>query len=184
MQSIQTSPIGDKMSAALKENISEIKRGRPAVMDAETEALFICSGLFSKDSPRRSKMNVYYRQRAVSVLGGCDYKWLVDERMIMLEGDKHWKPTILTELGRIEDEDDMRAVAERLCEMKPTTRDAVLMVRSLRTGGLPAGDTLQLANEIIQTINRYLHSHVGVTREGIFDALRTAAASIDESGIK
>lgn len=181
------------MSTAIKENISENevspigdksgRRGRPALMNAATEAAYVALGLFASSAPARSKANVHYRQRAMSVLGD-NFKWLFDAEKIMVEGGgEHWKPTILIELGRIEDEGAMKAVATQLCELKPNTRDAVLMVRRLRTGGLPDSDALQLTNEIISTINRYLRGHSKVTKGDIQSALRTAWASVDESGI-
>jgi hypothetical protein len=166
----------------LTENISETKAGRPSLMGVEQEAFLIASGLVTNSTPRRSKMNVFYRQRAVGILFEGDYKWLFDEEKIMADGgDKHWKPTILTELGRIENDDDLRAVASQLCERKPATRDAVLMVRTFRTGGLPVGDSIQLANEVIQTINRYRHSHADVTKQDVVDALEAVSTSVDES---
>ena len=170
------------MSAVITENISETKSGRPPLMSVEQEAFLTACGLFTNSTTRRSKMNVFYRQRAVSILSEGDYKWLFDEEKVMSDGgDKYWKPTILTELGRIENDDDLRAVASQLCERKPATRDAVLMVRTFRTGGLPAGDSIQLANEIIQTINRYRHSHADVTKQDVVDALEAVRASVDKS---
>jgi hypothetical protein len=179
------------MSAVITENISEttasneavfIGRGRPSLMSVEQEAVFTALGLFTDSTPRRSKMNVFYRHRALGILSEGDYKWLFDEEKVMADGGgKHWKPTILTELGRIENDDDLRAVASELCERKPATRDAVLMVRTFRTGGLPAGDSIQLANEIVQIVNRYRHSHAGVTKQDVVDALEAVRASVDKS---
>ncbi len=170
------------MSEVITENISETKTGRPSLMSVEQEAVFTALGLFTDSTPRRSKMNVFYRQRALGIICDGDYTWLFDKEKIMTDGgDKYWKPTILMELGRIENDDDLRAVASQLCERKPATRDAVLMVRTFRTGGLPAGNTLQLTNEIIQIINRYLQTHADVTKQDVLAALRTATAKVDES---
>jgi hypothetical protein len=170
------------MSTAITENISETKNGRPSLMSVEQEAFLTACGLFTNSTPRRSKMNVFYRQRALGIICDGDYKWLFDKEKIMTDGsDKYWKPTILTELGRIENDDDLRAVASQLCERKPATRDAVLMVRAFRTGSLPAGNALQLTNEIIHTINRYLQTHADVLKQDVLDALRTATANVDES---
>lgn len=171
------------MSQAISEKFSENRRGRPVVMSAEDEAILNAFGLFTECHTRRSKLNVFYRQRAIGILKDGDYKWLFDESAIMkgTDGKKHIQPTILTELGRIDDDEAMRDVALQICKLKPKTRDAVLMIRRVRTGGLPLGDALQLANKIIHTINQYLHGHAGVTKEQVFDALATAKQSVDES---
>lgn len=165
----KTSPIGEKSD----------RRGRPRVLSPEVEAAFSAIGMFTECKTRRSRLNIYYRTKAMGVLKE-GFEWLFDGKKVAA-GVQAWKPTILIELGRIEDEELMRAMAEQLCELKPSTRDAVLMVRRLRTGGLPAGDALQLANEIIATVNRYIRSHANVTKDDLRSALATAAASVNES---
>jgi hypothetical protein len=168
------------------ENISETKRGRPAVVSAELEATFTALGLFTNCHTRRSKVNVFYRQRALSVLRDGDFKWLFDEVAIMAEtgGDKHWRPVILTELGRIEDEDAMQRIAAELCETKPKTRDAVLMVRRWRTGSDDAaGDPLKLANEVIASVNDFMKRFPKTSKEQVKSALLTALDSVQQASI-
>ena len=164
------------------ENISENRRGRPLAMTVEQESVLAACGVFDRCFTRRSKMNVFYRQRALGVLDK-DYKWLFDAEKIMgsTDSDKHWQPTILVELGRIDDEETMRAVAAQICEMKPKTTVAVQMIRRFRVGGLPVADSLQLANAIIRTINEYLHSHVGASKKHVDEALATAQGMVAES---
>jgi hypothetical protein len=45
-----------------------------------------------------------------------------------------WKASILVELGRIEDIQEMLNIAAEICELKPKTKAAILMVRGLRLG--------------------------------------------------
>ena len=110
------------------------KRGRPRLMDAEQEA-FLRNLFGSEVHTRRGLQNVFYRQLAFSVLGKHDeFKWLCDSEA-MGRGDLDcWKPSILVELGRIEDIQEMLNIATEICELKPKTKAAILMVRGLRLG--------------------------------------------------
>ena len=67
----------------------------------------------------------------------------------------------------------MKAVAQRICELKPKTKEAVVMIRRLRVGQKPV-DVLQLANEIIALVNNFIRRYPGATKEQILDALHTA----------
>jgi hypothetical protein len=110
------------------------KRGRPRLMSTEYEKML--RGLFGHEvRTQRGLHNVYYRQRALSVLGQYnEFKWLCDPEK-MERGDLDcWKPSILVELGRIEDIQEMLNIATEICELKPKTKAAILMVRGLRLG--------------------------------------------------
>ena len=119
------------------ESISEAaskKRGRPRLMDDEQEA--ILRGLFGDEvHTTRGLHNVFYRQMAFQFLGKHDeFKWLCDSEA-MERGDLDcWKPSILVELGRIEDVQEMFNIATEICELKPKTKAAILIVRGLRLG--------------------------------------------------
>jgi ribosomal protein S18 len=177
------------MSQVLKEIFSETKKGRPSVLSSEMESLFRAQGLYDGRYSRRSKLNVYYRQRALVALifqneGAEDagtFAWLADGEKMKRSEPHAWRQTILSELGRIEDEEMMRAVATQICELKPKTKDAVLMIRRFRVGELPAADSLQLANAIIQTLNTYMSSHSKMTPAQVSQALATAQRKVDES---
>ena len=45
-----------------------------------------------------------------------------------------WQPTILIELGRIENVETMRLVAAVICKMKPKAKDGAALVRCIRLG--------------------------------------------------
>jgi hypothetical protein len=110
------------------------KRGRPRLMDAEEEA-FLRNLFGSEVRTQRGLHNVFYRQLAFGVLGKHDeFKWLCDP-VKMERGDPDcWKASILVELGRIEDIQEMLNIAAEICELKPKTKAAILMVRGLRLG--------------------------------------------------
>ena len=63
--------------------------------------------------------------------------------------------TILAELGRIDDEQAREVMALYLCEHKPTTRQAVALIRQYRLGTRPQGSPRQLA-AVIQRADRHL----------------------------
>ncbi|QDT54288.1 hypothetical protein Pan44_23160 [Caulifigura coniformis] len=56
----------------------------------------------------RTYQNYHYRDRTLHVIDGLDCDWL------------RWKPTLLTELGRLDDDDVIRDVALQLCREKPS----------------------------------------------------------------
>ena len=67
-------------------------------------------------------MDAWYRERAVAVLGGA----------------QRLSPTVLTELGRFEDDGKLREAAENLAEESPpTARAAVRLLRAWRLGRDP-----------------------------------------------
>lgn len=168
-----------EMSAGVSENFSESKTGRPTVISDTEAATYRALGLLDGTHSRRSLLNVHYRQRALSLLVDFDsFQWLIDGDKMRRGEANAWRQTILTELGRIADEETMRAVALQLCALKPKTKDAVLMVRSFRKGGKPKADALQLANEIIGKVNDYLQRHSDASEELILDAFNTAIVQI------
>src|SRR5437016_4668522 len=116
-------------TAAITENSSEKpKRGRPRLYPAAYEAVFRIDA-----KHHRSGTNGFYRSHALNALGfGQDdvsaearerYSWLFD-----LQADS-MKRTILAELGQVGNAEAIRTYAGQLCEMKPKTREAVLMLR-------------------------------------------------------
>ncbi len=135
------------------ENFSETpKRGRPRAFAPYTEALadILTGGL---PATPRHRQNLLYRQRAaVRLLDDNRFTWLIDR-----EG-KRVKSTILAELGRIEDEQQMREVAESLCSLRPSTSDAVALIRGFR-GVQQKGSAGALAGLIRQQVMRYWNAH-------------------------
>jgi hypothetical protein len=132
----------------------------------------------------RSRQNVHYRERALLRLGfgkEAGFQWLADfERM--KAGKPHaWRKTILAELGRIEDEDDFRAIALRICELKPKTHDAVAMIRDARFGRHRVGRPDDLANELVSCINDYMTRKRATEWLGVIEALEIALLRVRET---
>lgn len=164
---------------AISEESSEKRgRGRPPLFSAMYESYMPMMGA---KGCRRSCANLFYRMRAFGRLfvsdGDLDearierFRWLFDNT----SEQSGRKQSILAELGRIEDPDLLTEVADLLCERQPKARDAVALVRRIRLGRIPPGDTLQLANEIITTINAYLARYPDTSDAQVMDALVTAA---------
>ena len=110
----------------------------------------------------RHLVNVAYMQRALALLEGTpDLQWLFDPAAMM--ADKHepckpaFRPGILAELGRIDDPEDMRALALQLCELKPKTHDAVAMLRQWRTGKVPKAQvSVKLDCRALEQLDRFI----------------------------
>jgi hypothetical protein len=93
----------------------------------EIERQLRSRGLLERDKTRRHHLNVYYGQRAMAYLvevGETSFRWLFDRDAMRAGGRATWRKTILAELGRIEDEAAMLAMARLICEQKPKTRVA------------------------------------------------------------
>ncbi len=158
--------MSDGISAKSADNQPKQKRGRPRGIEAEWGAQSIAAmerlGLFAGAKSRRGRDTVLYRQRAVHfVVRAKDdrLKWLLDEDKIDKEEDG-WKPSVLSELGRIDNPDEMLSVALAVCEARPSVGDAVRMVKRYRLGGaVKQGNSAELTDAIIGTVNRYLKEH-------------------------
>jgi hypothetical protein len=83
-----------------------------------------------------------------------------------------WQKTILIELGRIEDDEDLLAAARELCKRKPKVREAVALVRRWRLGKArkPARPH-DLMMQLARAIDRYRSLHPDATRQLIEQAL-------------
>jgi hypothetical protein len=124
------------------------QRGRPR--KAELEASRQDPALAGK--ARRTRENAVYAARAERLLDRPEHepwvRWLFEPR----------KPTILAELGRIEDDLFLVEQAEWICEQQPWTHDAVALLRPDRTGRewwkRRRADE-ELADRLLAEINRY-----------------------------
>jgi hypothetical protein len=165
----------------ISETISEKRRrGRPPRYRPETMTLVgsFCPWVQTV----RGRQNKYYESLALQVLREePGLEWLRD-RDAMRQGKLHaYRPTLLQELGRIEDAETIKAVARRLCERKPTTRDAVATIRHFRTGQQPAGNPDDLTDRLMTLIDAYLGSHAGVDQAMILEALTRTARAVESS---
>ena len=150
----------------ISETVSEKNRGRPPVMDKE--ALEMVAFVAPDVKTHRGKLNIFYRQRAVFVLVyDPRFSWIVDEKK-MLAGTGEWKQGILSELGRIENKEDMKLMALEICKLKPKTKAAVAIIRRWRTGKESTGS---IDKTIVRAINSYIERYPETPWTEVEDAL-------------
>src|SRR5438046_2660601 len=98
------------------ENTQKRKRGRPRRLSGLSQEFsdFLMSQVphLTEAKTRRHHQNVACRQRALHYLfQDQQFAWLCDEKA-MVEGEAHaWRPSILAELGRIPDTEEMKRAA-------------------------------------------------------------------------
>jgi hypothetical protein len=142
--------------------------------------------LFPDIGSRRHLQNVACRQRALALLSEDPaYRWLCDPEAMQAKprpsAQKSWRPTILAELGRIPGDEDLKAMAGQICQLKPKTRDAVLLIRGWRKGKESPGNARQLAAALVACINDYLKRHPSTTWSIVRAALDAAGDAVDQS---
>ena len=168
----------EQSSEAIAENTPRRKRGRPVI---HPEQLLNLARRYSGASTVRGRQNFLYMTRAIRVLGYApDFYWLVGTREEINAGKKVFRNTILVELGRVEDEDDLRVIAREVCEIKPRCKDALVMIRRWRTGKTLTGDVLSLTKAIIQTVEDYCAARSDTTLQIVLAALANAADAFKE----
>ena len=163
------------------ENVSEIsKRGRvPFSVDAEL--LAINEAAFNATT-QRGKLDIYYRLKALSILGNDPrVSWICDAAKLKTGEKSAWKPGILSELGKIEDKENMLSIALDICELKPKTKDAIRMIRRTRLGPSKPGTVAGVHGAIINAINRYLSEHPDTSWDIIEEALDLMTETIQKS---
>ena len=154
--------------------------GRPSVIPPELErAIEMACNPEAKS--RRSLVNTWYRNVAMSRMidvPGMD--WLFDPTRSE-RGEDAWQPTILTELGRIEDDTEFFRLARLLCERKPKVKDAVVWIRAARSGSRPKGNAEKLAEMLYRIVDEYERHHE-VTSEVLLAALDDVRGAIEAQG--
>jgi hypothetical protein len=145
------------------------KPGRPPTYPADLRERF-------PHLTQRGRQNRANAARALRVLGdapGCE--WLL--------GADGGRPrfTVLAELGRVEDDGQLREFALRVCQDKPRSKDAAALVRGWRLGGRPVAYPQVLIGAIIGAVNDYLSRHAGTTLPMIRQALAATAEAYERA---
>jgi hypothetical protein len=163
------------MTEGIAETVSiNRRRGRPRVFDHP--AADHARAELRRDHPDildRTLQNHLYQYTAQALLDGQDWaRWLYDPAGIAQGKRGAYRQTIMQELGRIEGNADLVATAKLICELKPTAREAVRMIRAARRGHKPQGTADHLADRIMALVNDYLRHHAGVDRDVLLGALQ------------
>ncbi len=103
------------------------KRGRPRLMEPESEKMQ--RSIFGPEQTHRSFHNFHYCVRALGTLRPKEtparWSWLFGAK-----GDNfRLRQTTVAQLGRTRNPEAMAVFADRLCQLKPRTADAVKMLR-------------------------------------------------------
>jgi hypothetical protein len=149
------------------------KRGRPRVVSEEYERNLDRVGCFDGRDSRRARVDYTYMLTAMNAVGmGKDerFRWLIN-----LSNDgrnfRPWRKALLAELGRcgaLFNEDDgprmIQRAAGEVCELKPSTRRGVAILRRYRRLllGKPskaADPVQQLADAITRAVDEYSAAH-------------------------
>jgi hypothetical protein len=132
----------------------------------------------------RTLYNDLYQGRAQQLLDRPEHepwvRWLIDHEGTREGKRGSIKVTILSQLGRIENDAKLVAVAQFICERKPTARDAVRMIRMARRGHPPQGTVDHLAARIMALVQDYRYHHAEVDRDLLLDALQIVEDAVWE----
>lgn len=161
-------------TTTISETVSKKQRGRPRRFSRKQVE---DTSAFTPDvKSARGKQNAIYRMIALHQILRCSepkrYSWLADEDG-MRAGTGEWKPTLLTELGRISDELLFFDVAEQLCKHKPTTKHGLRYIARVRHGQSPP-NCLTLSREIARLIEEYRQRFPEISDQFVRTALENA----------
>lgn len=163
------------------ETVSEKpRRGRPSVFSREEYDLVSC---YSPEvRTRRGRQNRLYMHRAMGALGDGEddrFHWLHPPREAVMKRGARLRKRILSELGRIDDDDDLREMALVICEQKPTAKKAVAWIRRFRGASKKSAPGLDLTRRLIHCINDYCETHPETTRQQIETVLENVARCLE-----
>jgi hypothetical protein len=165
------------MSTTFSENFSEKpKRGRPPgwMYGAVARKYRREFGIYARDLTERGRQNKDRRQSALRVIleaKDARLNWLVDDAAIAAGKQPKLPETILTELGRIDDDHELLTAALRLCELRPSAREAVAMIREWRGTATRAPSAVALTKILARAIDTYLLRHPETTQQQVAAAV-------------
>ena len=177
------------MTATVSEKFSR-KPGRPRVIPADCESAisFLVS---DNNSSARTRTNIWYRQRAIAIIYDAAnpgrFAWVLPPFEALRYGHgKIKRNTLLYELGRIDDHQELLEAAEFLCRRKPPTKEGLTIIRRWRLNGRskPASSPDLLQTHLLQTLCRafddYRSAHPDLTREDAMVAIVAFKETVED----
>jgi hypothetical protein len=163
------------------------QRGRPPVMSKVEEYLW--ASLKDNATSRRTTVNTYYFSRARREIMAVDpalWTLFSDESMsgnigrskVTSHGRVPW--TVITELGRFDDTAAMVEAARWVADTKPTTKEAIRVLRAVRLNRMPKATAEGLAAALISALNGYMRDNGTLDCGGVCEAMHIFRESIDE----
>ena len=123
------------MTASVSEKFSR-KRGRPRAIPADYERVinFLVS---DNNLSARTRTNIWYRQRAMAIIYDAAnperFAWVLPPVEAIQDGHEKIKHnTLLYELGRIDDHQELLEAPEFLCRRRPPTKEGLAIIRRWR----------------------------------------------------
>jgi len=132
---------------------------------------------------RHTMLGRYYVQRALLVLcepGHAGADWVAREPAFdyfLTPDSRPSSVTILTELGRIPDDETLRTVARQVAQERPSTQKAAALIRRLRAGE-PGPRPRRLEERLLAAIDEHLARYPTTSTTDILAALSTATETI------
>jgi hypothetical protein len=163
----------------ISENPPRKKRGRPSIFSPfeHRGAVFVAGNR----TPRQQN-NAMYTMRALTAISHDPrFAWLGSELEPASQGKGRLRRTILAELGRVEDPEELEALALAICAQKPTVRQARAMIRQVRLPSRPPGTFDQLLTVLVGALNTYLAEHAPMAWDDIDGAVLALHAAVAET---
>jgi hypothetical protein len=129
---------------------------------------------------RHTTLGRYYMQRALLILfepsnAGAEWVPRESEFAYFLTPDtRRTRETILSELGRIPDDETVRTVARMVGQEQPPTQKAVALIRRLREGE-PGPRPRRLEERLLAAIDEHWARYPATSATDILTALSAAA---------
>jgi hypothetical protein len=166
----------DALMSVITENISiKPKRGRPYLLFTDANDKREWKKLNPDVRTERTLVNRVHFWHSLSALGEGlepEFIWLADAK------SDRFKHTILTELGRVDEDEEIRDLAGSICEMKLTTAEAVSFIRDCRGVSKPASAE-RLETVLRSGIDRWLDANGAP--EQIVEVLRKLTMDVEGS---
>jgi hypothetical protein len=165
------------------ETISEIpphkKRGRPSIFSPiEHQGAAFVAG---NRTPRQQNNAMYTMRAQWALRNDPRFAWLGNDMEAAARGACHVRVTILAELGRVEDPEEMKTLAFAICAQKPTVRQARAMIRQVRLPTRPPGTRDQLFMVLRTALNTYLAEHAAMAWDDIRTAVLILQAAVADA---
>jgi hypothetical protein len=161
----------------ITENISiKPKRGRPYLFFTDANDKRECKKHYPDVRTDRTLVNRLYSDRALSVLGDGhkpEFLWLADAKT------DRFKHTILTELGRVDEDEEIRDLAMELCERKLKTAAAIALIRT-RRGVLKPATQQGITDSLRVSINRWRAANPSATWAQVQEALQMVSVAVED----
>lgn len=120
--------------SSISEPPSEKRRGRPPAFDPDYFARM--GNLFPDITTRCGLLNRCYALCAIGALKHApEFAWVCPSKEAINAGTEGFAFAILSELGRVEDEAELKALAAEVCRDRPDAKKAVAMLRPGGRGG-------------------------------------------------